>query len=59
MLNTAKSQGLTSELAAMERIRQTELAIKRTEEMVAANIMARSKIRTAVEAAARLANRRG
>lgn len=58
-MNTAKSQGLTSELAAMERIRQTELAIKRTEEMVAANIMARSKIRTAVEAAARLANRRG
>jgi hypothetical protein len=39
----------------MEHIRETELAIERTEEMLAANIVARSKIRTAVEVAARLA----
>ncbi|RNJ41405.1 hypothetical protein B5V01_21260 [Mesorhizobium erdmanii] len=55
MTNAPKPQGLAPELAdAMDRIRETELAIKRTEEMLAANIVARSKIRTAVEVAARL-----
>ena len=56
MRNATNPQGLAPELAdAMEHIRETELAIERTEEMLAANIVARSKIRTAVEVAARLA----
>ena len=55
MTNATNPQGLAPELAdAMERIRETELAIKRTEEMLAANIVARSKIRTAVDVAAGL-----
>ncbi|RWP58011.1 hypothetical protein [Mesorhizobium sp.] len=46
---------LTSEVAnARQRIRQTELALQRTEEMLAENVALRNRIRTAVEAADRL-----
>ncbi|TIT20918.1 MAG: hypothetical protein E5W81_04275 [Mesorhizobium sp.] len=46
---------LTSEVAtARQRIRRTELALKRTEEMLAENLALSSRIRTAVEAADRL-----
>jgi hypothetical protein len=40
---------------ARERITRTELAIERTERMLAENIEMRRRIRTAVEAADRLA----
>lgn len=40
---------------ADQRIRQVELAIQRTEEMVAENIALRSRIRSVVNAADRLA----
>ncbi|WP_246093979.1 MULTISPECIES: hypothetical protein [Mesorhizobium] len=43
---------LTSELAnARERINRTELALERTQEILAENIALRGRIRTAVEAA--------
>ncbi|MER8880157.1 hypothetical protein [Mesorhizobium sp. M0323] len=46
---------LTSEVAnARRRIHRTELALQRTEEMLAENLALRSRIRTAVEAADRL-----
>ncbi|MER8680446.1 hypothetical protein [Mesorhizobium sp. M0306] len=46
---------LTSEVAnARQRIRRTEVALKRTEEMLAENLALSSRIRTAVEAADRL-----
>ncbi|MER9868526.1 hypothetical protein NKJ35_15245 [Mesorhizobium sp. M0136] len=46
---------LTSEVAiARQRIHRTELALQRTEEMLAENLELRSRIRTAVEAAERL-----
>ncbi|RUW62138.1 hypothetical protein EOA16_10360 [Mesorhizobium sp. M7A.F.Ca.US.008.03.1.1] len=45
---------LTLELAnARERMKRTELAIERTEQMLAENIALRRRIRTAVEAADR------
>ncbi|MER8846914.1 hypothetical protein [Mesorhizobium australicum] len=51
---------LTSEVASAEqRISRTELAIQRTEAMLAENIALRSRIRTAVEVAVRLVNRAG
>ncbi|MER8703517.1 MULTISPECIES: hypothetical protein [unclassified Mesorhizobium] len=46
---------LTSEVAnARQRIHRTELALQRTEEMLAENLALCSRIRTAVEAADRL-----
>lgn len=46
---------LTSEVAnARQRIRRTELALQRTEEMLAENLALRDRIRAAVEAADRL-----
>jgi hypothetical protein len=46
---------LTSEVAnARQRIHRTELALQRTEEMLAENLALRNRIRTAVEAADRL-----
>ncbi|MER8803234.1 hypothetical protein [Mesorhizobium sp. M0998] len=46
---------LTSEVDnARQRIHRTELAIQRTEEMLAENLALCSRIRTAVEAADRL-----
>ncbi|MER8831714.1 hypothetical protein [Mesorhizobium sp. M0909] len=46
---------LTSEVAiAGQRIHRTELALQRTEEMLAKNLALRSRIRAAVEAADRL-----
>jgi hypothetical protein len=46
---------LTSEVAnARQRIHRTELALQRTEEMLAENLALRDRIRTAVEAADRL-----
>ncbi|WP_167480780.1 hypothetical protein [Mesorhizobium waimense] len=49
---------LASELAnARERINRTELAIERTEEMLAENLALRGRIRTAVEAAERFSFR--
>jgi hypothetical protein len=46
---------LTSEVAnARQRIHRTELALQRTEEMLAENLALRSRMRIAVEAADRL-----
>ncbi|ESX65767.1 hypothetical protein X759_28650 [Mesorhizobium sp. LSHC420B00] len=46
---------LTSEVAnARQRIHRTELALQRTEEMLAENLALCSRLRTAVEAADRL-----
>ncbi|PZV38991.1 hypothetical protein B5V02_02830 [Mesorhizobium kowhaii] len=46
---------LTSEVAnARERIHRTELALQRTEEMLAENIALRGRIRTAVEAVVKI-----
>jgi hypothetical protein len=46
---------LTSEVAnARERIHRTELALERTEEVLAENLALRDRIRAAVEAADRL-----
>ncbi|MER9567392.1 hypothetical protein [Mesorhizobium sp. M0571] len=46
---------LTSEVAnARQRIHRTELALQRSEEMLAENLALCSRIRTAVEAADRL-----
>ncbi|RWI28247.1 MAG: hypothetical protein E5X43_06745 [Mesorhizobium sp.] len=46
---------LTSEVAnARQRIRRTELALQRTEEMLAENLALRDRIRAAVKAADRL-----
>ncbi|ESY64344.1 hypothetical protein NKH57_27960 [Mesorhizobium sp. M1050] len=62
MMDTMEPQGhgmaadiLTSEVAsAKQRINRTEIAIKRTEEMLAANIALRSRMRFLVEATDRL-----
>ncbi|WP_245445643.1 hypothetical protein [Mesorhizobium kowhaii] len=60
MMNTLHGQGmaadiLTSEVAnARERIHRTELALQRTEEMLAENIALRGRIRTAVEAVVKI-----
>jgi hypothetical protein len=49
---TAKADVLTRELAdARRRIHQTEIAIKRTEQMLAENIARSHRIRVAVDAA--------
>ncbi|RWP25986.1 hypothetical protein [Mesorhizobium sp.] len=61
-MNTLEPQGhgtvadiLTSEVAnARQRIHRTEVALQRTEEMLAENLALRNRIRTAVEAADRL-----
>ncbi|BAB51379.1 hypothetical protein [Mesorhizobium japonicum] len=55
---TAKADVLTQELAdSRRRIRQTEIALKRSEQMLAENIARSRRIRVAVDAADSLVKR--
>jgi hypothetical protein len=54
MSTTEPHRLLTPELAAQQRIKRAELALARSEEMLAENIARRSRMRRLVEAADRL-----